>query len=371
VILEQLPAPQQRALAKGAPYRAHIVITHKCNLACAHCYQAEHDSEDLSVAELTTVFDALARMGTLFLTLGGGEPLARRDFWELLAAARARKFVVDLYTNGTLVDASVAARLKAAGVVRVTVSLHGGHAETHDAFVRRTGSFDRVNRAIDLLEAAGLPVEVKSNVTTLNRRELPGLVTKLAGRPLVQFKRAIQLYARDDGDTATTRRFRLTEPQEREVIRAQFAGQGKARLTQLAADVAKTLGKRSDEVMPCQAARTAFALHPNGDVTPCTVTGELVMGNVRQRPIEQIWSDSGVGTQFRAISHQAFQDVREECQRCEYRKLCLRCPALAKSETGSLTGYSVQVCQSTKVYWSEAERRAAELEVAFPREAVS
>ena len=140
MLTESLSPGQQRALRTGRPYRVHFVLTHKCNLACEHCYQAEHDSDDLPFDEVVRVLDELADLGVLFLTLGGGEPLARRDFWQIVEAARARQFAVDVYTNGTLIDAEVARRLKQAGIVKVEVSLHGGARETHDRFVRRKGA---------------------------------------------------------------------------------------------------------------------------------------------------------------------------------------------------------------------------------------
>ena len=362
---EELPEPQRRALAAGLPYRAHVIVTHTCNLACQHCYQAEHRSDDLSLEELTRVFHEMAGLGTLFLTLGGGEPLARRDFWEVLAAARKERFAVDLFTNGTLVDGEAARRLKQLGVVRVAVSLHGGHAQTHDAFVQRPGTFDRIQRAIDHLTAAGLATEVKTNVTTTNHRELPDIEARLGGRPLVQLKHAFHLHAKDDGDAAPTR-LRVDEGQERAATRDELAGWTAERIGKTFEQAARAQARSSEELAPCQAARTAFALMPNGDVTPCTVTGGLVMGNVRQRPLAEIWGKSAMGRRFRAISHGSFEGERDECASCDFRKVCGRCPALASEASGSLTGYSAQVCQSTKVRWTELRRRALELGLSCP-----
>ncbi len=361
---EELPEPQRRALEAGIPLRAHVVLTHTCNLACLHCYQAEHQSDDLSLRELERVFSEMAALGTLFLTLGGGEPLARRDFWDVLASARREKFAVDLFTNGTLIDAAAARRLKELGVVKVALSLHG-EAPTHDAFVRRPGAFERVRRAIDRLAVEGIATEAKTNVTALNHRELPGLDEMLGGRPLVQLKRAYHLHAKDDGEAAAVR-LRVSEAQERTAVRAEVARCSRGEIEAIFARAAAAQARSSEVLLPCQAARTAFSLLPNGDVTPCTVTGGLVMGNVRQRPLGDIWRDSAVGRKFRGLSHASFEAEHKECASCDFRKVCARCPALSHEATGSLSGHSAQVCQSTFVRWTELRRRADELGLACP-----
>lgn len=360
-----LSAPQQRAERAGVPYRVHVILTHRCNLACAHCYQAEHAGAELALQELETTFDALAAMGTLFLTLGGGEPLARRDFWEILAAARRRRFAVELYTNGTMVDEAAAQRLREAGVTTVSVSLHGAHAQTHDPFVRRAGAFDRVNRAIDALEAQHIPVTVKTNVTSTNARELPQMLEQFQGRSLVHLSLNRRLHPKDDGDLSPLL-FGPSEEQERGVVRVQLGSLPRAELEAVLDRARQAQALDAKELSPCQAARTTFALQPNGDVTPCTQLGGMVMGNVRARPLAEIWSLSQAAGKLRAVSAASFQVEHAECRTCPFNKVCSKCMALSQSESGSLTGHSAQVCRQTKVFWSEVRRRAGELGLDCP-----
>lgn len=366
MIESQLPAPQRRAAERRVPYRAHVVITHRCSLACAHCYQAEHGGEELRFIELEGIFRELAGMGTLFLTLGGGEPMVRRDFWQLVGLARRLGFAVDVYTNGLQIDDDAARRFKRLGVVRVSMSLHGAHAHTHDVFVRRPGAFDRVNRAIDALEAAGVPIALKTNLTVHNHAESEALRERFAHRPLVRLGISHRLHGRDDGDRSP-HLWGMTEAQERDVVRRRLERMGEAAVQRILDDARQKLARDDSEIVPCQAARTNLAVHPNGDVTPCTQTGGLVMGNVRQRSLSSIWAQSTVGDQFRELS----LDRVDDCASCPLRKLCSRCPALSMEETGSLTGRSEQLCRSTKIWWSEVRRRAEELGVPFPPELVA
>lgn len=364
MLTESLSPGQRRALRSGRPYRVHLVLTHKCNLACEHCYQAEHDSDDLPFDTIVRVLDELADLGVLFLTLGGGEPLARRDFWRILEAARERRFAVDLYTNGTLINADVARRLREAGVVKVELSLHGANAATHDQFVRRKGSFDRTNRALDLLESVGLSVVVKGNLTQANHREKPEMLARIQSRPLVKLNMGKHLFVRDDGDESAARSFHMTEAQEREVVRGDVDRMPREQIAGYVASARKHLTRDDEELAPCQAARTTFAIHPSGDVTPCTLSHGLVMGNVLQRPLAEIWRESAVAKRLRGVHLGHFAD----CASCEYRKVCNHCMALSHQESGSVTGWSSQVCQTTKVFWSELRRRADELGLDSPFE---
>ncbi len=366
MIAEQLDPIQRRALAHGVPYRVHAIVTHRCNLACHHCYQAEHAGPELSVAEWSQAFAEMARLGAMFLVIGGGEPLSRRDFWQLLESAAGHRFAIELFTNGMLIDAEVARRLKEGGVMQATLSLHGGHALTHDLFVQRPGSFDRIQRAIDHLEAAGLRVAVRSNVTTQNWRELPLLELRYQGRPLVRYDGAgADLHARDDGDR-TPHLFRMTEAQERAFVRRRIDGYDAATVARKMDELRRSQDRSERDVMPCQAARTYFAIQPNGDVTPCTQTTAHPMGNLRRTPLERIWRDSQAARRFRAIDLSHFTSETEQCAQCRYRHLCSRCPAMSEEHSGSLTGWNPQTCQSTLVYWTELERRAAELGVPVP-----
>jgi radical SAM protein with 4Fe4S-binding SPASM domain len=355
--------PQVRAARLGVPFRVHFIVTHKCNLACAHCYQAEHDSRDLSFDEVKAVLEQLARMGVLFLVLGGGEPMARRDFWEIVAEARRLRFSVELYTNGTLLDAERAARLKALGVAPVSVSLHGAHAETHDAFVRQPGAFDRVNRAIDACEAVGLPVSVKSTMTRQNAASLPGLLEKFAGRPVLVSLNS-PMFPRDDGDP-TPLLYRPTEEQERGVVRAQLERMPRDQFERMLENARKA-GENDGSEAPCEAGRTIFSIHPNGDVSPCNQTSGMVMGNVKQRPVAEIWADSQPGARFRATTRGDFEAANAECGSCPFKHVCQRCAAMSQAETGSFTGHSAQKCRSTKVYWTEVRRRAELLGIPCP-----
>jgi radical SAM protein with 4Fe4S-binding SPASM domain len=365
MIAAELSPLQRRALAAGLPARAHVVLTHACNLACSHCYQAEHAGDALSTAELIDLWHQMADLGVMHLVLGGGEPLVRRDLCELVEAAHRLGFATELYTNATLLDAAKARALRSAGLTQATVSLHG-EAATHDALARRPGAFDRVLRGIDHLEAAGVRTVVRSTATRTNRRDLPLLPLRFAGRPLVQYGGASpHLYARDDGDMSTVR-LHLTEDEERALERDRVDGWSVDELTAELAYLRLARSTPSHEHHPCQAARSAFALLPNGDVVPCTQTPTHVMGNVRRRRLADVWREAPAAHRFRSLTLDAFTDASPPCRDCRWRHVCARCPALSEEHAGTPTAWNPQTCQTTMVHWTEVERRAQVLGVEMP-----
>ena len=71
-----------RALALGIPISAQLDITYRCNERCEHCYLDHDDKGELSLAEIKELLNQLAEAGVLFLTISGGEPLLRQDFFD-------------------------------------------------------------------------------------------------------------------------------------------------------------------------------------------------------------------------------------------------------------------------------------------------
>src|SRR5208283_3183776 len=103
----------QKAIALGVPLTAHVDLTYRCNERCEHCYLDHDDKGEMSFEEISGVLAQLADAGVLFLILSGGEPMLRRDFFDIVARARALLFNVKVKTNAVLVRTAEAQRLRA------------------------------------------------------------------------------------------------------------------------------------------------------------------------------------------------------------------------------------------------------------------
>ncbi len=353
-----------RARQLLVPVSVLLTVTHRCQLACAHCYQAAHESDDAAVSTqaLLALMDELALLGTLDLTFTGGEALLRKDLFTLIEAARQRAFAVTLFTNGGPVTPEVARRLRALRVMRVEVSLHGSHAATHDGFAGRAGAFARAVRAVELLDDAGVPVLVKSNVVKSNAAEIEQLAGLFSARPRVRFMSDVLLHQRDDGASTLSQR---ASPEQ---IAGHFDWKAAAATDDELATLQAQLAAAPPESAfaarePCGAGRSYAVVMPDGAVLACTHLDHHPLGSLRERRFSEIWLSSPAVQTLRGLTLERF----EECRGCQYRHVCAKCPALSHTESGALTGHSKQVCDRTKAYWGAVEREAALRASGLPR----
>jgi radical SAM protein len=164
-----------------APRRIYWEVTRACDLACRHCRAEaapEGDPAELSAAEGLLLIEELAGFGAPLphLILTGGDPLKRRDLFALIAAARGRGFGVSVAPSATpLLTARVIARLKAARVAAVSLSLDGSDAARHDALRRIDGCFERTRAAAKACVAVGLPFQVNTLVSEETLDDLPAI----------------------------------------------------------------------------------------------------------------------------------------------------------------------------------------------------
>ena len=109
---------------KSRPRLVFWELTKGCNLRCIHCRATATElcsPNDLPTSECKRIIDELAEYAPLILVLSGGEPLFRKDVFELAQHARQGGLRVALATNGTLVNESVARQIRDSGIVRVAI----------------------------------------------------------------------------------------------------------------------------------------------------------------------------------------------------------------------------------------------------------
>jgi len=165
------PAYQRMAVAKSAASRRPIVVwnlTRTCNLKCVHCYTdscAKKYDDELSTEQCKTVLNDLGEFKVPAVLFSGGEPLVRPDVFELAEHARARNLHVVLSTNGTLIDAEKARRLKQLEFSYVGISLDSADPLVHDEFRGAKGAFDRAMRGFRHCVDAGQKVGLRLTLT--------------------------------------------------------------------------------------------------------------------------------------------------------------------------------------------------------------
>lgn len=332
------PGVVRRPFALGfseLPVLSEVALTYRCNLRCRFCYAGcgchrEAESPELATADVKRVLDAIRNEAQVpSVSFTGGEPTLRADLPELVRYAAADLGLrVNLISNGTLIDAGLAARLREAGLASAQVSLEAPDAARHDALTGAVGSFARSVAAVGHLREAGIRVHTN---TTLNRENLaaaermPWFVRELG---LERFSMNLVIPAGNAAGAAAGAALPLA-PVARD-INVRYS-----ELVALLPAIAEQARRAGVEFMwysptpvcvfnpvahglgnkGCAACDGLLSVSPTGDVLPCSSWPESV-GNLLAEPFTAIWrSRRGAGIRAKECAPAG-------CEACEEFALC-------------------------------------------------
>ena len=161
------------------PFLAIWEVTQSCDLACKHCRAAAQPMahpDELTTAEGKALIDQIAAMHVPIFVFTGGDPLKRKDVFELIRYAAEQGVMVALTPSATpLLTREAIFKLKEAGLVRLGISLDGSTPEIHDAFRGLPGAWARTIQAIEWANEAGIPIQVHSTISRHNAHDLDNL----------------------------------------------------------------------------------------------------------------------------------------------------------------------------------------------------
>ena len=330
--------------------------TIKCNLSCAHCRRVEDDETvdaDLSTEQARGLIDQLAQLGRgqdfmPILVFSGGEPLCRKDIFELVDYAVAKKVKCALATNGTLIDPAIAKQVKDAGIERVSISLDGATSDVHNKLRMQEGSFEAALNGIQCLNDSGVPFQINMTITRHNAHQLDDVfvLAEQLGAVAVHLFMLVPVgcgeeFAEEDMLSAeeyeqllervTQKEFggRLEVkvtcgPHYERVVREQSKA---SRSSQEHAAGGHPGHKHGHVSKGCLAGSGVLFVGHSGDVFPC---GYLPVncGNILQTSVEKIWTESVDLARMRD-AHQ----LKGKCGICSYRGVCGGCRARAFAAT--------------------------------------
>ena len=338
-----------------------------CNLRCVHCRRLDVmetvSKEDLTTAEGLDLIDQISGFGSPILVLSGGEPLLRPDLFDLAARAKERGLRVALATNGTLIDASCARRVRAAGFDRVSISLDGATAGTHDAFRGQPGSHGKAVAALQALHALGVATQVNFTVARHNVAEVPaiydlaialgadalhffmlvpvGCGVAIADRELLpaeEYERWLAwLWDREQEGkielkaTCAPHYFRMM----RQGGRRPPGGPGQPSLRAPGGPRMSFGGPRNalhQATRGCLAGVGVCFVSHRGEVFPCGYL-PVPAGDIRRQRLKEIWDGSDV---FGRLRDPAL--LKGKCGGCEYKTVCGGCRARAFGVAGDWLG---------------------------------
>jgi radical SAM protein with 4Fe4S-binding SPASM domain len=319
-------------------------LTYRCNLDCFFCYNDRAlKGSPLRPEQYARFFDDLAGLGTVFLTLTGGEPLVHPDFFAIGRAARERGFTIRVKTNGHALRRPLALRLKKeVDPYGLDISLHGAVPETHDRQTRIPGSFRRLMANLPVLKEVGLRVTLRSTLTQWNAGEIAAMfdLADAIGYPL---EISTLVSPRDDGDrtplsvsaSADQRRHAMAVINRR-VRAAAAAGGGEGAVT----TAPKTIVTRH-----CGAGTNSVTIDPVGNVLPC-VEWRRPVGNLHAESIIDIWNRATGLAAVRDLNGQAKSMLDRAGREFRFASFC---PGFAERTTGNALNLYPQAVEQAQV----------------------
>jgi heme d1 biosynthesis radical SAM protein NirJ len=348
-LLQPVAARQDAGAGTSRPTGPVVIwnLIRRCNLTCMHCYSISADIDfpgELSTADVMDVMDDLKAFGVPALILSGGEPLLRKDIFQIAERAKRMGFYTALSTNGTLIDAPLASRIHATGFDYVGISLDGLEA-THDKFRRKQGAFAKSLAALRACRDLGVKVGVRFTLTQDNAADLPGLLDLVEAERIDRFYLSHLNYAgRGNVNRKRDAHFRATrealdllfarawDAARRGVVKDFVTGNNDAdgvyllhwARERLAAELPGYSEARLRAILAGWGGNSSGVNVANidnlGNVHPDTMWWDCTLGNVRARKFSDIWRDTR--HPIMAGLKERPRQVKGRCGTCSYFDVC-------------------------------------------------
>ena len=323
---------QEAVGARRVPLSGAIEVTRRCPLACQHCYNnlpmrdGDARRRELSLEEHCRILDEIADAGCLWLLYSGGEIFARRDFLDIYRHARARGFLITLFTNGTLITPRIADALGATRPFAIEVTLYGRTQETYERLTGIPGSYGKCLQGIERLLERGLPLTLKTVAVTLNRHELRAMQRFAEDELGVPFKFDEMMSPRLDCSQSPLA-VRLS-PEECVALDLEDGKRmAEWRLFhERFSHVAPPPGS-DDAAYQCGGGANSFAINPYGEMSLC-VLSQRDRYDLRRGSFRDGWERFLDQVRGRKITRLT------KCVSCELKAMCGMCPANGELENG-------------------------------------
>ena len=319
--------------------RAALEITYRCNLHCVHCYTdpfntPAHLRRELPLLEIVRILDELAEAGVLWLLLTGGEAFVHPHFREIYQEAKARGFIVSVFSNGTTLTEDLACFLENDPPFQLELSCHGASPQTFDKVTQVPGSFQRFLEGVRRVLAHRLPLKIKTKAMTVNRHEL-SQIKALVESFGIDFHLTTTLHPRLDGDLSSTD-YRIA-PEE--IIELEL-GEEESCGTEKGATASPPLTPpQDDRLFRCGCGTNSVKISPYGMLRACTFT---------TWPSYDLRSMS-----VRAAFGNLVEEIRRArytgdspCRVCPVYLFCRKHPVMALHEAGSMEAPVPHFCET-------------------------
>ncbi len=323
---------KETARQEAIPLSGVFELTARCNFNCSMCYihltpeQARAQGEELSTAEWLRIAEKAREAGMLNLTLTGGEIFVRRDFRELYTELKKMGFLVNLMSNGYLIDERVMEWLAKDPPYAMRFTLYGASNETYRAVTGIPDGFDRVSRAIDLVTGADIPFYLMGLIIKENNADILKMY-EFAREKKVLFRHSIAVVNPVRGA-------------------AQDAAAHRVDYTKFPASAFKDLPKAERlfrhhprQLEDCAHYRRGFVVTWNGKMQLCSFLADPAE-DIRALGFDAAWE--------KLLSDLDGLKEPEKCHNCQYEGFCRRCPGVLAADCGGPDRVTDEYCRQAE-----------------------
>jgi nif11-class peptide radical SAM maturase 3 len=311
-------------------------ITLKCNLACSHCGSraGQARTQELSTEEALDLVQQMAEVGIKEVTLIGGEAFLRPDWLEIAAAITQAGMLCGMTTGGYGISLETAQRMKAAGIVTVSVSVDGLEA-THDRLRGKKGSWKHAFQTMSHLKTAGIKFGCNTQLNRLSAPEFPRIYEVLRDAGIFAWQIQLTVPMGNAADHAEI----LLQPYElldlypmlaQVATRAEVEGV----MVQPGNNIGyygpyeRTLRGKGDPWkfwQGCSAGLSTLGIEADGAIKGCPSlpTAAYTGGNIRTRSLRDIVEQTAeLRFNLDAGTPEGTKHLWGFCQTCEFAELC-------------------------------------------------
>ena len=342
----------QKGRRLGLPIAGNFELTARCNFNCPMCYVHQSaESVEAAGGELTAhqwleIAEAAQKRGLIFALLTGGEPLVRKDFFEIYDGMKKMGLLISINSNGSMLQGQILERFLKDPPLRFNISLYGGSNETYRGMCGLP-VYDRVKENIRALRQAGIGVSLNLSITPYNYQDLERIYADAVELD-VNVKASSYMYPPirlADGSYGCGNRLSAEDAARCSVqwdaIRftpEEFAlrAQGMEKLTDVCGDGCPL---EEGEGIRCRAGSSSFWITWQGKMLPCGMMTEPV-ADLRKQSFEEAWEY--------IRSESAKVRLPAECGSCAYKEVCGVCASVCYTETGRFDGVPTYICEKTK-----------------------
>lgn len=350
-----------KEIPKRYPTNGTFELTVRCNLHCKMCLFRHDDSEndEIMSKELTTeqwidMARQVADAGTMSLLITGGEPMLRKDFCEIWEGIYNQGFILELYTNATLITPKIMETLRKYPPHKIGITIYGASSETYGNVCGNANAFQKMINGVHELLSLPSTIEFRSTIIKDNYKDMhliDDLVKKEFGSEYFVTLSA-HVYKSVRGASSDVNLCRLSPKQMQElkvnrIINKAHRIIGDSFDPDLLKIFYNSEVANEDEckntkysLFGCKAGMNSYTVSWDGKLLACQLLGNFFV-DIQQLGFATSWE------KFPSIVR--LPPLNPNCQKCDVSAFCYSCYASRYAETGRLNGCSLNMRQEAKV----------------------